>query len=1663
VGKPRRPEPRQDRPKDFVGSQVSIHRDDPDRRPLGKRVDDTAVAKGNPFLYRVLFEDVPRFPRRHPTGCLAPGSVDENEILRQGEGAVYPFHRGGVNKRPLIGDRREEVSVADDGTPRSEPRPDPRLRSLEVLVPVRRKEEGQRPRLDVFRPLKEASYRAPRQKIRRLTGKLRRCSAFGEMLGESSRLRGRSRSVEPFKHDKPRQHRHVPREGQHPDTHSILVIGYLITRLSQMGTTQRAERIRETVTSLLFVALLIGAVFGGRVFSRHVESRVRLIRDEGIATLEEATSQELAWDAVSPSVLQGITIYGVRISGNAAARSVVVRINPASLLWGDPRDLIPEVIVNQPTISVTSPEERARLERTLGFVTRNAQGRRDLIVRVRRGTLTLGDTAGTVALSNVSGDIELVRTRISGVLSTAVQLDTEVSGDPFTVGTTIRAELQGRRGGPDLSANLELTDIEGTHLAMASQSFRIERRADTVYLERVRSSDPLDLTASFDEEMGTIAVSVLSQDYRPEVTGTLHGPWAEYQPWLATRLTSRLDLLFGLESGLLSSEGSLIAASEHPDLPAPLEIDATYRADLEEIRLDRFVARSGSGRMTFRGSYRFGEIAPNGTVSFRSFSYGPLPILTGEAVVSSTRGGGGISSEQLTVNGALIHRIVGSISTGPRYNSARLSVALDPEGLNVVDATARFASLDDLTGEVRFRDTGVGQLADVAGAFGRPLSVPEAVRAASVNGVVRVDRREGQLSLSVPYMLLEDPANGGRSARLSGTYRNGTVLLDQLVLVTGGTRVHTTGFLRIGSAGTIDFETQVTVNSVRYPLRGTYSPRGELVVFGPDGIEVRVDPSRGGFRLEARLGGIAIPIGKARVDARLEGLFFSPEDWFLSVTDLHVSDLPAPGGGTADLRMAVGLGPQEGRIGIISFTDDEGTLAGTFDVSYRFRDDLDVQLSGSLGAFDTEERYRIASRYSAGQIAVDVRFENSPARRLATDARSGTVGGALQVVGTFGNPQIRAFLETDSLRLSSQEVEARVLLYLDESEVRVSGSDLVVGTSAVRIDEVRLDRATGALTGRAGISRVGEDWGEYRISLRGDAGEVPTLSMGEMLERPVFAQVAVTLAEESADAPTSAAAEFALGTYRFERIDGESRLRRDDGAIDVYVSDRGAFQMSLAAPLPVQLQASGQVRPGDIEITASGITVDLSTMAALLGLAAVEVPSGTARGSLRILGSPSDPDFFGTIAIRDLTTTTPVGPDVIGPLNSTLIFEEKLIRMPLESVPAGGATIELSAQAIISRLALEEYELNLVVSGDEGVRVDRAFGPVYVDGTARGSVVIGGNLRDTRLEGRLFTSGTEILIEERQPRPGDDGGRSIALDLEVETGRAVQFIWPDRDFPVLRSNFATGQTILISADTATEQFALTGNLDIQSGDVFYFDRNFLIRDGQISFNESQDEFDPRLSARAELREVTPEGPVRIFLVADGQRLSEFSPRFESNPPLPGNEIIAILGGNIFQQGGSESVNLTTALLSTSDVVTQFGVFRQFEDAVRERLDLDLFAIRTSVIQNVLLSAITPADETVTPVTPSLGSYLNDTSIFMGRYLGDAVFGQAVLQLRSREMEDQREEDPGIQRLGGVLIDSEISLEWQTPFFLLEWNFAPQNPEELFIRDNTFTFSWSFSY
>jgi hypothetical protein len=43
------------------------------------------------------------------------------------------------------------------------------------------------------------------------------------------------------------------------------------------------------------------------------------------------------------------------------------------------------------------------------------------------------------------------------------------------------------------------------------------------------------------------------------------------------------------------------------------------------------------------------------------------------------------------------------------------------------------------------------------------------------------------------------------------------------------------------------------------------------------------------------------------------------------------------------------------------------------------------------------------------------------------------------------------------------------------------------------------------------------------------------------------------------------------------------------------------------------------------------------------------------------------------------------------------------------------------------------------------------------------------------------------------------------------------------------------------------------------------------------------------------------------------------------------------------------------------------------------------------------------------------------------------------------------------------LDSELGVEFDTPFGLVQWTMAPSSPESLFISDQSLSVSWKLSY
>jgi hypothetical protein len=170
------------------------------------------------------------------------------------------------------------------------------------------------------------------------------------------------------------------------------------------------------------------------------------------------------------------------------------------------------------------------------------------------------------------------------------------------------------------------------------------------------------------------------------------------------------------------------------------------------------------------------------------------------------------------------------------------------------------------------------------------------------------------------------------------------------------------------------------------------------------------------------------------------------------------------------------------------------------------------------------------------------------------------------------------------------------------------------------------------------------------------------------------------------------------------------------------------------------------------------------------------------------------------------------------------------------------------------------------------------------------------------------------------------------------------------------------------------------------------------------------------------------------------------------------EIITILGASLPSRIGSEAIDLTTSLALTGSLVTQLGIIGTFESRVKDVLNVDLFSIRTQMIQNLIIDRLGSALGNEDYGGSDLSQYLDNTTIFLGKYFGNDLFIQGTLQIQANQVTDQ------IVNKNDLYINSEISLEWKTPLFLLELAIEPDFENPIDTLDNTsLGLSWSFSY
>jgi hypothetical protein len=454
-------------------------------------------------------------------------------------------------------------------------------------------------------------------------------------------------------------------------------------------------------------------------------------------------------------------------------------------------------------------------------------------------------------------------------------------------------------------------------------------------------------------------------------------------------------------------------------------------------------------------------------------------------------------------------------------------------------------------------------------------------------------------------------------------------------------------------------------------------------------------------------------------------------------------------------------------------------------------------------------------------------------------------------------------------------------------------------------------------------------------------------------------------------------------------------------------------------------------------------------------------------------GPVLNPEFYGIAKATSINIQVPnyVTED-IKPVPFNILMEGyEMTFGPVVTVSGAGS-------AVVNGLFRFEYwipvniGLDIIIPRESPIPYQLNIAGFQANGNSSGKLEINVSLNDSYVHvgGDLLVSSTEMSVN-MENIPAEVFNESenpfyVAVELSLTSGSMVEFFWPNVNNPIIRVNPELGTKFYVSADTQAAHYSLISDIRIRSGELYYFDRSFFIRQGTLVFRENERQFNPMLSARAEIRDRSDTGPVTIAMVIDNQPLLSFVPRFESTPSMTQLEIYSILGQNLYNIQGSDmdmtqrlllasSTEIVAQIVSTSDVLAQIIYFRQLERGLREFLNLDMLSIRTRFWQNAVVSSgSTMFGQPPVDRIYRVGNYFDNTTVFIGKYLGQDMFAQGTLTLRY---------DENRIAMGGLRLEPDIGIELHSPFINIRWEFFPYHPRNWWVNDNSITLTWGRSF
>lgn len=1463
--------------------------------------------------------------------------------------------------------------------------------------------------------------------------------------------------------------------------------------MEQQKKKDKSPSFLVVIGSFLIVLFLSSGL--GVLFQRGIVARTHSIQRELLELIQEKTGFSLFYASMGANIFGNLEIHRLILSHGkepfmVSVERVKIVFSLGALLTGkDWKGALRRVELYKPRLELqlkeigkkgTSPptqEEGVPFSQNIQNLVRSFQ---NFSFRIVQGELLIrNDSEREIRLSSFSCSASF-RSRDADQVHLQGNTVLQYKGPEDNVtGGLLRTELSYRLDvDPSLQAisgNLASTVTETAYFTIQPFSVAFRYQPHEIEIKKIRDALPYDFSLFFFPEEQRVTLKVRTAHFNPFTLIKLSSRWPSVQQWIPSILDGELSANYWPTRNDLSYEANLRGKVNLPYSLGPASLSVIGEGNLRSLYFNDLSLTFPQGFVQYKGRYEIPTARPEGTVTLTLYEKNKTasPFVSTVISLSKEQEDFILWSEDLQIGNTHLSALDGRLSFDGSTINGIVSTLLFKDiesyenvqvGKITLEGSYTFSN-NFLQSQISLRDVPVETLQSIVHTFipSFPEKLPGPPMTCTTDIYVLADH--ANITFTSPRIML---TTGGTNPlfllfSMAGTNRELSIQ-DGRLFWTGGQLGFSGNFLYEDRQSLL-FSTSFHYVDLLYTIDGEVLDGRFLTLRGNYGLlaTLALDPS-GVIQGHCSVDQLPLPLDfidskvsigdYPRFSGEASFSYVSPEQWNVDITsfsfqNIHVFDIPAFScyGSALVSPEKLRIGFQEIRQVNQPILDGELTVTGLFQKKMKGF----LALSNAI----TGEQYQLEMvTPEAGGLEVRLNFKGALAGRFSPTVPVKSATGELRYVADDkGQFNFSWALPSVKVLLNDQEYTLSSLGSLDNQELLSEKTSIQYGQLQGILSNIVLDRQKGVLTFT----------GEITGPLLGKESNVFFENRSTFTSPSSWADF---LTPEFYTTPLVSVFSLTKGTWDNQPVEPFSLHYEQDRqhmliyggpgeAISIRLDREGNLYGSLSKPLPLNALFEGTIQNQLMNIQIHSFVVDVPSLWKYLPFQTLlNFSQGILVGDLQLSGTIQDPQIEGTVTGENLRfTLTEWITDSCTVPQAHFVVENSLLRLePVRGIFSTGETI-LSAAMQFERWIPQNFQLTIQTEREKAIPYRIALLGITAKGFAYGTLSLSFTEDLFTLTGNLWATNSTItyLPEEVKPADLSFSGPHVTTNLIIYTDKNVAFLWPSQDFPILRAYSDAGSSLQILSNSQTGRFSLRGTIQLRTGEVYYLQRSFFLRRGKLVFNENEIKVDPTLSIQAELRDRTENGPVTITMVVDNTPLSRFIPRFESSPALSQSEILSILGQNVV--GTSLQGTLLTI---SSDVLTQFGIMRYFEQNVRSTLGLDMFSIRTQVLQNALVQVSGVTEEGTLQKNRGIGNYFDNTTVYIGKYFGPDLFLQSLVSLKYDEQQANT-------FAGGLSIESEVGLELRTPLFMIEWSITPKHQEHLFMSDQSLTITWKWSF